>query len=446
MSLVAEKVNIKDFDFSRMSFTDVKTANKGKYVDVLYNNRPLSIQLPRMPVHVWQNTGNSAYAPNENQASIDLVFKEKDTRPPVAHAFKTLQDMDERICEEATINALTWGISKKNITVDAMKVFHHEMIRMPTSEKYHPALKVKVYINKNDQSIGCKVFDKDKHELKRFPLDSLRGASVAAVLLCTGIWTCAGRFSVAWRVSQLRVFEREARPERIITDDDMVDFRTIDMSKVTYSAPNSMGSTGKMVYINYNSNPIVVNTPKLSCPFGMSRFAPETGGAKYSIDLSFKEAATDADAKAFKDFVDSLDIKVQKDVASNGWFAKDTVYQPICKQNNPEYPAVMKLNLPTVGDAAKFKMFDDSGNEFEFDPSMIHDFKGAKISCMIQCSGIWQNGAKYGVSFKVIKMNITPAVSGNEKMDDEDDEEMVESKVAAMSSDEDDDYENDIDV
>lgn len=421
MSLVAEKVNIKDFEASKLSFSEIKTAAKGKFVDVMYDHKPLSIQLPRMPVHVWQN--NQAYGASENQVSIDLIFKELETRPAVAVAFKKLQEMDECICKEATSNAMIWGICKKNINFEAMKVFHHEMIRMPTNEKYHPAVKVKMYINK-DSTVGCKVFDSNKQELKKFRVDDLRGASAAAVLHCTGVWVCAGRFSTAWRVSQLRVFEREQKAERVITDDDIVDFHTIDLSKVTYSAPTSMGGSGKLIYINYNMKPVVITTPKLTCPFGMSRYVPDNGVAKYSIDMSFKDVATCSDVKAFKDFIDSLDIKIPKDAVSNSWF-KDVVYQPIAKQGNPEYPATIKFNLPTDGDVAKFKMHDDSGNEFDFDPTMIHDFKGAKVSCTVQCTGIWQNVSKFGVSFKVLKMSITPSASGNEKMDDEDDEEIV---------------------
>jgi hypothetical protein len=432
----ADKINVKDLDVTKLSFSEVKTMNKSKFVEVFYAGRPLSVQLPKMPVHMWANDGTQPQ--NESQVAIDLLLRDSDSKQSIGAAWKKLTEMDERVCQEAAINSVAWGITKKAVSMDAIKVFQYEQVRVPDDPKYSPSIKAKLYKNK-DETVSCKVFDKNKEEIRGFPVASLRGANVAVVAYCTGVWITAGRFKVSWRVTQMRVFDKDSKVERVVTDSDAVPLSSFDQSKLTFSAPFSMGGGGKIVYVNYNGKPFVFDTGKLYSPFPISVFnAEDTAKAKYSLTLSFKDAV----GQACETVMSALDARIPKDALAAGW-TKDTqaVYRPILR-SNADYPADMSVNLPTDNGVAKFKMSDDNGNEFEFDPSMLHDFKGAKISAVIQCTGVWVNNLKYGVSFKAISLNVTPSCTSNVAMDDEDEEDDeccrdVKSVVIGEDDDED---------
>ena len=66
--------------------------------------------------------------------------------------------------------------------------------------------------------------------------------------------------------------------------------------------------------------------------------------------------------------------------------------------------------------------------------------KGAKVVCLLQCGGVWIAGGKFGVTWKVIQLQITPPsiISGfsikNVKSDKiDDDEDIDDVKLAKMT-------------
>lgn len=413
--LSSKVVSIKDLDITKITFSDPKnTANKAKVVDIFYEGSPLTILMPKLQTFVWNNEKSE----NKSVMDMDLLLKDRDTKPLVAGVEATIKVIDERVRTEAAINSVPWGISKKPLSVDAVGVFQYDTIRESIDGKYAPALKVKLRVNALDKTIACKVFDSNKGEMKSVNVSELRNANVATVLTCC-LWITGGRFKTSYTVNQMRIFDKEVKEVSVVSESDAFLYSALDLSKVLYSNPMSMGNSGKIVYINYNGGkPIVMKTCKLHCPFGINVFVPEGGKPKYSVSLSFK----DPSSKELKDVMMALDAKIQKDIVINAWFPGVT-YQPIVRES-AEYAPTMNLTLQ-CDDAGqpKFKMMDDEDNEFLFDPSMVHDFKGAKLSCVIQCTGIWQNGAKCGVSFKALTINVTPSQSGYVDIPDDDDDD-----------------------
>lgn len=411
--LSTKVVSIKDLDATKITFSDPKnTANKAKVVDIFYENSPLTILLPKLQAFVWNNDKSE----NKSSMDMDLLLKDRDTKPQVAQVEKVIRAIDERIRMEAAINSVPWGISKKPVPIDAVGVFQYDTIREPNDPKYSAALKVKLRVNALDQTVSCKVFDANKQELSSVNVSQLRNANVASVLTCC-LWITGGRFKTSYTVNQMRIFDKEAKEAYVISEEDAFDYTTFDLNKVLYSNPMSMGSGGKIVYLNYGSKPVVMKTCKLHCPFGINVYVPEGGKPKYSVSLSFK----DPSSKDFRELMSALDAKVQKDIAANAWFP-GAAYQPIVKESAEYAPTInVSMQCDDLGHP-KFKMMDDDNNEFQFDPSMVHDFKGAKLSCVVQCTGVWQNGAKCGVSFKALTIHVTPTSSGVVDIPDEDDD------------------------
>lgn len=66
----------------------------------------------------------------------------------------------------------------------------------------------------------------------------------------------------------------------------MLSFADIDVSKISFSEIMQLKNGGKMVYINYNKEPLYFITPTMNSPFGISNYE---GSGKLSIQLSLTE-------------------------------------------------------------------------------------------------------------------------------------------------------------
>jgi hypothetical protein len=136
----------------------------------------------------------------------------------------------------------------------------------------------------------------------------------------------------------------------------------------------------------------------------------------------------------------------------------EALYTPMVKHaKDDKYPPTFKLSLPHNGSQFTCDVYD--GNRNLVDIANL-ETKGARVSAIIQCVGIWIAGSKYGCSWKVLQMKITPpsSIKGyafkelNEKVEDEveDDEDNVSESddhkalmedVAAVKVEEDDEDE-----
>jgi hypothetical protein len=53
--------------------------------------------------------------------------------------------------------------------------------------------------------------------------------------------------------------------------------------------------------------------------------------------------------------------------------------------------------------------------------------RGSKVSAIVQCSGVWIAGSKFGLTMKIVQMKVCPEkvfkIEGYSFIDDEDEEE-----------------------
>lgn len=245
-----------------------------------------------------------------------------------------------------------------------------------------------------------------------------------------------------------------------------------DASNITYSAPRVLQNGGKSIYISYNGKKLVMQTPEMTVPFGMNKWDNDgKSPCKYSIDLSFKGKESREVLNKFFEGLTDMDKKLIDDGLANSptWFKKkhssiDVVkelYTPIVKfpkdkngEITDKYPPTFKLSLPHNGTDFTCDVYDNKKNLVDLNAI---ETKGAKISAIIQCMGIWMVGSKFGVSWKVIQMKVTlPAmikgyafqeIEETSKDIDEDDDDNDASSVnekeildnAVMSAADDDD-------
>lgn len=101
----------------------------------------------------------------------------------------------------------------------------------------------------------------------------------------------------------------------------------IDFTKVTFSDVKKMGK-GKMVYANLNGGKIILQTPKMGVPFGVSRWrddnADDNKGDSFRLGLSFYGQETNNEIKHFKEQLQQFDDIIKKQIKENSkeWLGK----------------------------------------------------------------------------------------------------------------------------
>ena len=144
------------------------------------------------------------------------------------------------------------------------------------------------------------------------------------------------------------------------TENMIVIPKNLDVSQIKFGdvQKNKMG--GNVVYLQYgNSKRLTIQTPMMSCPFGVSCYVDEkTGNKKYSLDVSFKGADEDPKVKLFLEKMQELDEYLVDQCSKNSkeWLGKnqkkevvEALYRPLVKPSkDPEkYAPTMKSKILT---------------------------------------------------------------------------------------------------
>jgi hypothetical protein len=243
-----------------------------------------------------------------------------------------------------------------------------------------------------------------------------------------------------------------------------------DVSKVHFGTPRTNDNGGKSIYLSFNKAPIVLQTPEMVAPFGKQKWENDKGVPKHTLDLSFKDKDKRDLLKTFFDKMTELDEKLVDSALENSfdWLKKKGVsrdvvknlYTPLVRhpidkatgEISTKYAPTFKLSLPFKDGAFTTEVYD--GARKLVDLNAI-ETKGARVTAIIQCLGVWVAAGKFGCTWKVLQMKVVPpqAIKGyafkeveNDVVDDEvdsdkeeDDDDEVEAPVVAKDDEEDDD-------
>ncbi len=195
-------------------------------------------------------------------------------------------------------------------------------------------------------------------------------------------------------------------------------------SKVTFSPVKTLDSGGKQAYLNYDGRPLVMQVGPLETPFGMSVF-DKVSPPKYSVDLKLRgydDAANHPKAASIYNALHALDEYMLDQAVKNSvaWFkgAKNRevlseLYTPTVKfakdneANLKPYPPTLKLQLKQregkwIGfDNQPLAVYDSERQPLTDIPLEDVLVKGAQLTVLIQCTGVWFAGGKFGLSWKV---------------------------------------------
>jgi hypothetical protein len=255
----------------------------------------------------------------------------------------------------------------------------------------------------------------------------------------------------------------------------------VNFDKLTLSekVATNNNNSGKTVYASYSDpgyNGIVVETPWMKLPYGVSVWSNEGAGPdRHSLNMSFSsEYSKTTEIDEFKDFIQKLDeyfiAEFQKN--SSKWVKKNYTNVDVIRElyttmykvsrdkegNMDKYPATFKLNLPHTNGVYNFPTVDAKNRPITLTKT---NTTGAHSKAIIKCVGVWLAAGKFGCTWKLMNLMVIPRDTGNNYRfraldiscpqiqsddDDEIDEKPVVTKVIDDDEDEDDEDDDDVDV
>ena len=222
-------------------------------------------------------------------------------------------------------------------------------------------------------------------------------------------------------------------------------------SSISISPVKVMDSGAKQAYVNYDGHSLMIQVSGLNVPYGMSVF-DKAGPIKYSVDLSLKGYDSDnVKVKQIYDAFNTLDeYMIDLGVKfSKQWFKSDlnrdiikAFYTPTVRfskdaeGNVKPYPPTLKIQLKQRDGKFETAIYDDKKRPLTDIPLEDVLVKGATISSLIQCTGVWFAGSKFGLSWKAvqIKADHLPESIRGFAFRDEDEESSAPAPVATKPS------------
>lgn len=250
--------------------------------------------------------------------------------------------------------------------------------------------------------------------------------------------------------------------------------RDIDVNKITFGVPKLLNGGARVVPVSYEGKAFIFQTARMVCSYGLSKWGEGTA-AKYSIDGSFKDKDMNKSLDNFYKFLTSLDEYMVKSGVTNSveWFKKrhsneevvealytHTVRYPKDKTTGEithQYPPTFKMNVPMQDGKAMVDVYDGKGNKMELTDMSSSTLKGATVSAIIKCTGVWLAAGNFGLTFRVAQLRIETqhnALAGFAfqdedtlcENDDQEDDDVPETKNKCVVDTSDDEEDHDVPV
>jgi hypothetical protein len=195
------------------------------------------------------------------------------------------------------------------------------------------------------------------------------------------------------------------------------------VSNVTFSPVKTLESGGKQAYLNYNGQPLMMQVGPLETPFGLSVFDKMPGAPpKYSVDLKLRgydDATNHPKTATIYNAFHALDEFMVDQAVKNSaaWFkgvksreVLAELYTPTVKfakdaeGNLKPYPPTLKVQLRKRDGKFETDVYDDKKRPMSDVPLEDIIVKGSVLTTLIQCTGVWFAGGKYGLSWKAVQI------------------------------------------
>ena len=202
----------------------------------------------------------------------------------------------------------------------------------------------------------------------------------------------------------------------------------IDTSSFKFKIADAKGAKGgKSIYFYHGGKPLYFQTPVVRVPFGVTCW--DDTQPKYTLNLAMSDPA-------FLEKIKEIESRIIDEAFndSQAWFKKKYANRDVVEELftsclryskdkdtgeiTDKYPPTMKLNMTFMDDVFtcegyKKTVIKDQPNEIA--PLTITKdtiYKGANIVAIVQCSGVWVIGNKFGCTFRLVQVMLLDDGSG----------------------------------
>lgn len=201
-----------------------------------------------------------------------------------------------------------------------------------------------------------------------------------------------------------------------------------DISKLTYGDVRKLdNSNGQMVSVGYSGQPLVIQTCECYAPFGLSCYQNDDGkNPSYALNLSFKNMDSRKSLKKLYEMFETIDHKNIEMGMENSitWLKQkkavksteivEALYTPmILTPKDDKYPSTFKFKIPMKNGRLACDVYDKNHELMDLLAMDINRTKGAKCTAILQCTGIWLAGGKFGMSWKCVQLKLCPQENFN---------------------------------
>jgi len=202
---------------------------------------------------------------------------------------------------------------------------------------------------------------------------------------------------------------------------------SFDVTELTFRAPKILDSGGKIVSLDYSGRRLLTQTPSMVLPYGLNIF-DKAGPPTYSADVSFRGVEENPNLKAFYDMLVAFDERLITAGVENSlaWFKMPNASREVIKafytpsikvsldrEGKPKpYPPTFKVKLPKKNGAFETSFYDTEKRPYEGVTVEELLVKGSRGTFLVQCSGIWFAGSKFGATWKAVQVRMDSVPSG----------------------------------
>lgn len=186
-----------------------------------------------------------------------------------------------------------------------------------------------------------------------------------------------------------------------------------DPTAINFGTLEKNRKGGKVVYLSPPGNPksrIVIQTPALSIPFGVSPYMDPAGEIQsYSLDVSFRGYDSDPKMAEFMAKMRQLDDVLLNTAVerSKEWFGKPMGRELVAEffrrlvkdPSNPQYAPIMKIKVPLANGESLAQFFDESRKPCSID----YLVKGSVVKCIVELSSVWFVNKNFGTTWRLVQ-------------------------------------------
>jgi len=222
---------------------------------------------------------------------------------------------------------------------------------------------------------------------------------------------------------------------------------TFDAKKLTVSDVKKIEkSLASQVYINYAGGKLRLQAPRLPVPYNAGDYE---NNKKFKVQFSFRDRGTKA-VDAYMNTLQAIDDFVIDQATKNAgkWFklpdaSRATVaalYTKTIKYSKDEhgkpkdYPPTQSVTLRHRDEVFDAVLYDNARHEIEGKTPMESLRRGAEVTPVLDATGIWIAGGKFGLTWKLVQAMINvpgEGISKNCLIVEEDSESAPASGVSA---------------